>query len=126
MACSDGGEQRRPTALLGPYHRVAGLLVVRFRWEGGQSGKVGEAIGPARRDTGDEQRWIKTFHQVQRGHWNSVTGKASARCESRGNLEKQRAVMGGAGATGEEREENRRALESEGGPRWSQARILSG
>lgn len=53
--------------------------------------------------------------------------KASARCESRGSLEKQRAVMGGAGATGgEEREENRRALESEGGPRWSQARILSG
>ena len=31
-----------------------------------------------------------------------------------------------SGATGEERGENRRALESEGGTRWSKAQILSG
>jgi len=77
--------------------------------------KVGKAIGLARRYTGEERRWIETLQLVLRCHWDIVKGDASARYESR----ESRGLCWRNGATGEEREENRRALESEGGTRWS-------
>jgi len=126
VANSDGGEQQSPTALLGPYHRVAGLLVIDSDGKEVRVEKVGKTIGPASVTLEESRDGSRHFTKSSAIIGDIVMGKASARCESRGSLREQRAVGGGAGATGKEREENSRALESEGGPRWSQARILSG